>query len=95
MIETDFSRWGMGRVDNEKFERIKTAILEKRMLNILYCGASGDTSPPRSVLPFKLVFKDKSWYLQAYCKKAEDYRPFQDQPHCGAHLLAGRVYAHV
>ena len=75
-IETDFSRWGMGRMDNEKFERIKTAILEKRVLNILYSGASGETSP-RSVLPFKLVFKDKSWYLQAYCRKADDYRLFK------------------
>lgn len=75
-IETDFSRWGMGRVDNEKFERIKTAILEKRVLNILYCGAAGDTTA-RSVFPFKLAFKDKSWYLQAYCQKAEDYRLFK------------------
>ncbi|MEN6340109.1 MAG: YafY family protein, partial [Clostridiaceae bacterium] len=61
-IEADFSRWGMGRVDNEKFERLKTAILEKRVLDILYCSTSGDTSN-RSVLPFKLIFKDKSWYL--------------------------------
>lgn len=75
-IETDFSRWGMGRMDNEKFEKIKSAILEKRVLNILYCGASGETSV-RSVLPFKLVFKDKSWYLQAYCQKADDYRLFK------------------
>ena len=75
-IEADFSRWGMGRVDNEKFERLKTAILEKRVLDILYCSTSGDTSN-RSVLPFKLIFKDKSWYLQAFCKKADDYRLFK------------------
>lgn len=75
-IEADFSRWGMGRVDNEKFERLKTAILEKRVLEILYCSTSGETAK-RSILPFKLIFKDKSWYLQAFCKKADDYRLFK------------------
>ncbi len=75
-IEVDFSRWGVGRRDSEKFERLKTAILEKRVLDILYCNTLGDTSE-RSVLPFKLVFKDKSWYLQAFCEKADDYRLFK------------------
>jgi predicted DNA-binding transcriptional regulator YafY len=75
-IEADFSRWGMGRVDNEKFERLKTAILEKRVLEILYCSTSGETNK-RSILPFKLIFKDKSWYLQAFCRKADDYRLFK------------------
>jgi len=75
-IEVDFSRWGLGRVDSEKFEQLKTAILERRALDILYCNTLGDTAS-RSVLPFKLVFKDKSWYLQAFCEKADDYRLFK------------------
>jgi predicted DNA-binding transcriptional regulator YafY len=75
-IEVDFSRWGLGRVDTEKFEMLKTAILGKRVLDIRYCNTLGDTSA-RSVLPFKLIFKDKSWYLQAFCEKADDYRLFK------------------
>lgn len=75
-IEVDFSRWGLGRVDSERFAKLKTAILEKRALDILYCNTLGDTSK-RSVLPIKLIFKDKSWYLQAFCEKAGDYRLFK------------------
>ncbi len=75
-IEVDFSRWGLGRADNRKFELLRSAILEKRVLRILYCGASGETSD-RKIKPFKLVFKDKNWYLQAYCLKAGDYRLFK------------------
>lgn len=75
-IEVDFSRWGLGRVDNAKFELLKDAILGKRVLHILYCGTSGDTSR-REVKPFKLIFKDKHWYLQAFCLKAGDFRLFK------------------
>jgi len=75
-IEVDFSRWGMARVDTKRFEVIRKAIIEKKVLSIQYCGASGDTSL-RSIKPFKLIFKDKNWYLQAYCLKADDYRLFK------------------
>jgi predicted DNA-binding transcriptional regulator YafY len=75
-IEVDFSRWGFGRVDNQKFEVLKSSILQKRVLRIVYCGASGETSR-RKIKPFKLIFKDKSWYLQAFCLQAKDFRLFK------------------
>ena len=75
-IEVDFSRWGFGKVDHERFDLLKTAILEKRTLQILYCGATGETSS-RNIHPYTLVFKDKNWYLQAFCEKANDYRTFK------------------
>jgi predicted DNA-binding transcriptional regulator YafY len=75
-IEVDFSRWGMRKADNERFERLKTAILEKRVLRIVYCGASGNIAE-RDVEPLKLIFKNKSWYLQAFCLKVEDIRSFK------------------
>ena len=75
-IEADFSRWGLGKVDRERFDLLKTAILQKRVLDILYCGAAGGISR-RKIKPFKLIFKDKSWYLQAFCLKAEDFRLFK------------------
>ncbi len=75
-IEVDFSRWGLGKTDTKKFELLKTALIERRALEIVYCSSSGETNR-RVILPVKLIFKDKSWYLQAYCRKAEDYRVFK------------------
>ncbi|MPM27328.1 Protein PafC [bioreactor metagenome] len=75
-IEVDFSRWGMRRTDNPKFEQLKNAILGKRVLHMTYCGASGGVTQ-RDVMPFKLVFKDKNWYLQAFCLLAQGYRLFK------------------
>ncbi|HNW85843.1 MAG TPA: YafY family protein [Candidatus Limiplasma sp.] len=75
-IEVDFSRWGLGETDHRRFDIIRNAILEKRVLEVLYCGASGQTTR-RKIKPFKLIFKDKNWYLQAFCLHAEDYRLFK------------------
>ena len=75
-IEVNFSRWGLNHTDSRKFEQLKTALIEKRALEIVYCSSSGETNR-RVILPLKLVFKDKSWYLQAYCRMAEDYRVFK------------------
>lgn len=75
-IEVDFSRWGFGTVDRTRFQAMKNAILERKTLEILYCGASGALTK-RRVCPVKLVFKDKNWYLQAYCLKASGYRLFK------------------
>jgi predicted DNA-binding transcriptional regulator YafY len=75
-IEVDFSRWGLARVDNKRFEVLKSCILGKTKLHISYCGASG-TMSEREIEPFKLIFKDKNWYLQAFCLKAADYRLFK------------------
>lgn len=75
-IEVDFSRWGMRRTDNLKFDQLKNAILGKRVLHVIYCGTSGSITE-RDVKPVRLVFKNKSWYLQAFCLKAEDFRLFK------------------
>lgn len=75
-IEVDFSRWGWSKTDDVKFERLKSALTGRRALEIVYCSSSGETNR-RVILPVKLIFKDKSWYLQAYCRKAENYRLFK------------------
>lgn len=75
-IEVDFSRWGMGYHDSVKFERLKTALTGRRALEIVYCSTSGETSR-RVILPVKLIFKDKGWYLHAYCRMQQDYRLFK------------------
>lgn len=75
-IEVDFSRWGLSRVDTSRFELLKTAILNKQVLGLSYCGAAGDATL-RSIRPLKLVYKDKNWYLQAFCLRADDFRLFK------------------
>ncbi len=75
-IEVDFSRWGQNRTDSVKFERVRAALIGRQALEIVYCSSSGEKTR-RVILPGKLIFKDKSWYLQAYCKKAEEYRLFK------------------
>lgn len=75
-IEVDFSRWGMGYTDSVKFERLKTALTGRRALEIVYCSTSGETSR-RVILPVRLIFKDKGWYLHAFCRMQQDFRLFK------------------
>lgn len=75
-IAVDFSRWGMQRTDTERFDLLKAAILGKKAVDITYCGASGETTR-RRIHPLRLVYKDKNWYLQAYCLRAADFRLFK------------------
>lgn len=75
-IAVDFSRWGLKRTDSVRFEQMKTAILNKRVLALTYCSTYGETTN-RRVHPLRLVYKDKHWYLQAYCLLADDFRLFK------------------
>lgn len=71
-IKIDFSNWGK----EEKFELIKTGILNKKQLEFTYYNSNGDKTK-RIVEPLQIWFKDKSWYLISYCKLKEDYRIFK------------------
>ncbi len=75
-IEVDFSRWGYHKFDSETFYQIKQGILEKQLLEIEYCSSSGEHTK-RRIKPARLIFKSRSWYLQAYCLRAEDFRIFK------------------
>lgn len=75
-IEVDFSRWGINRTDSARFELLKTAILSRQVLTLTYCCAAGDTTQ-RCIHPLKLIYKDKHWYLQAFCLRADDFRLFK------------------
>lgn len=75
-IEVDFSRWGMGKTDMARFDLLKTAILNRQVLSLTYCGASGESSQ-RQIHPLKLIYKDKHWYLQGYCLRADAFRMFK------------------
>lgn len=75
-ITVDFSRWGHRKLDTIKFEKIKKAILEKRLLQLSYANSYGEITY-RKIQPFRLLFKSKYWYIQAYCLKAKDFRVFK------------------
>ena len=75
-LEIDFSRWGKNESDHQKFEKIKTSIINNQALYFLYYGTNGSLTK-RNVYPLKLIFKGKNWYLQGYCLKETDYRLFK------------------
>jgi predicted DNA-binding transcriptional regulator YafY len=75
-IEVDFSRWGNIKTDRIKFDTLKNAIINEWAISFTYHSSSGETID-RKVYPLKLVFKSKSWYLQAFCLIKNDYRTFK------------------
>ena len=76
-LEIDFSRWGTrSSVDNNKFGLLKNAIIGSAVVKIIYYGSSGKKSE-RRIVPLKLIYKDKAWYLQGYCLEKQDYRVFK------------------
>lgn len=75
-LEVDFSRWGDDGSDNEKFERLKSAVIHRRSVRITYANA-GTVISSRVVHPLKLSYKSMAWYLRAFCIDKEDYRIFK------------------
>lgn len=73
-IEVDFSDWGFGQRD--AFDEIKRAILERRVIEFEYFS-SYEECTQRTVEPIKLWYKDKAWYLRAYCRTKEALRTFK------------------
>ena len=75
-LEVDFSRWGGEGSDNEKFERLKSAVIYRRSVRITYANANGSINS-RVVHPLKLSYKSRAWYLKAFCVEKQDYRTFK------------------
>lgn len=75
-IKIDFSIWGKDNTKEEKFEMIKSAILDKNQLEFVYYNSNGEKSK-RIVEPLQIWFKNNSWYLISYCKLKNDYRTFK------------------
>lgn len=75
-IEVDFSSWGNDQRQDEIFSLLKNAILKQQIIAFSYFSVAGDKSD-RSVVPMKLLFKDKSWYLKGYCLDKMAFRTFK------------------
>lgn len=61
---------------NELFEIIKQAMDEKVLMEFTYRDRLGVVTH-RKVEPYRLLYKNKEWYLQAYCRDRLDFRTFK------------------
>lgn len=76
-IDVDFSRWGsIAENENQLFLQLRQAVFERRKISFEYFNSSG-TNRKRETLPQKLVYKDRAWYLYAFCTLHDDYRLFR------------------
>lgn len=75
-IEVDFSYWSSREEDKEKFNRLKEAILNCRVIQFDYFSSYGNETQ-RILEPVKLIFRGQSWYLFGYCRDKKDYRYFK------------------
>lgn len=75
-LEVDFSRWGNPGYDHETFELLKSAVIRHRNVKLRYAG-SYEEIRERTVQPYKLVYKAKAWYLQAFCTEKQDWWIFK------------------
>ena len=76
-IDVDFSRWGsVAEKENRLFRQLKQSILENREITFDYHTSSGN-SGKRNVYPYKLVYKDRAWYLYAFCLSRNKDRLFR------------------
>ena len=76
-IDVDFSRWGsVAENENRLFRQLKQSILENREITFDYHTSSGN-SGKRNVYPYKLVYKDRAWYLYAFFVSRNENRLFR------------------
>lgn len=76
-MEVDYSRFGCdAKKERRLFALIKEAIQKKYRICFQYYNSKGEASV-RECKPLKLIFKDRAWYLYAYCLKKNAGRIFR------------------
>lgn len=75
-IEIDFTNWQQSKSYNELFEDIKSAIINKNVVNFIYFS-SNKKETSREVKPIRLLFKGWDWYMYAFCLLRNDFRYFK------------------
>ena len=75
-VQVEFSQWGSRPGEEEKFGRLKEAILGRQLIGFEYINAWGGRTQ-RQVEPMKLMFKGQAWYLYGYCRQKQDFRVFR------------------
>ena len=62
--------------ENNFFNDLKNAILERRISNFDYYSSKGEKTL-RRIEPMQLCFQTKAWYLRGYCLNKKDMRYFK------------------
>lgn len=75
-ISIDLTSWASNNQTSKTFKKIKKAIDQSRVIEFSYYDRSMNATT-RIVEPYRLIMKDTSWYLQAYCLLREDVRVFR------------------
>jgi Predicted transcriptional regulator len=75
-VEADFSPWGSGPEEGQKFKLIQRAIWGRTVIQFEYAGADGKRDR-RIAEPMKLIFKGRAWYLRAWCQTKGGFRVFR------------------
>jgi len=75
-IDVDFSHWGSDDSEREKFNTLKTGIMNGVLVTFNYFSSYGEKTE-RIVEPIKLLFKGRSWYLYGFCRVKNDFRMFK------------------
>lgn len=75
-ISIDFSPWGSNPNEYNKFETIRTAVIQSKMIEVDYINAFNQKSH-RKLAPLRLIFKGQAWYLWAFCHDRRDFRTFR------------------
>ena len=58
------------------FNVLKQAVMTRRQIHFKYYGSNGMVSE-RDCRPYRLIYKDKAWYLYGWCLAREDCRLFR------------------
>ena len=75
-IEVNFEGWSSKVNEQNKFSKIRAAILNNQVISFDYVNANGSKSS-RSAEPVKLIFNAYTWYLIAYCLLRDSHRMFR------------------
>lgn len=73
-LEIDFSQWGLE--SKQLFDPLKQAIFNKQLVRFSYVKRQGKEEQ-RTVEPHKLIFKNRDWYLYAFCQLRQEFRLFK------------------
>lgn len=75
-IEVDFEGWASSVNEDNKFSKIRNAIINGLVINFDYINGNGVKSN-RNAEPVKLIFNVYTWYLIAYCHNRVEHRMFR------------------
>jgi predicted DNA-binding transcriptional regulator YafY len=75
-LEIDFATWTSGNGDNDLITAIRDSIRSSNSLCISYINAHSEDKE-RVIDPIKVVFRQRDWFLYAYCQLQKDYRWFK------------------